>query len=379
MDRESFDVIIIGGGLAGLSLAIQLADAKRNVLLFEKNKYPFHRVCGEYISMESWDFLERVGMPLREWNLPRITKLRVSSVNGTMIQHALDLGGFGISRYMLDHALFEMAKARGVTVMEESRADDVEKVGEVFFVSAKQEKYQSKVVVGAFGKRSNMDKKLERSFDAVPQPRTKNWVGVKYHVKSNLPENVIELHNFPGGYCGISKVEGQHYCLCYLTQSGNLKRSNGSIQVMEETILSQNPYLKEYFSTRVNFLFEQPETISQINFDNKLPVEKNILMTGDAAGMIAPLCGNGMSMAFQASAVCFPIVEKFLSGKISRAQMEIEYSTRWKSLFSMRLKAGRMLQPVLVKSWLSIPAIATLKYAPFMVNQIVKATHGKPF
>ena len=55
---KQFDAIIIGGGLAGLSLAIQLAQLKRSVLLLEKNKYPFHRVCGEYISMESWDFLE---------------------------------------------------------------------------------------------------------------------------------------------------------------------------------------------------------------------------------------------------------------------------------------------------------------------------------
>src|SRR5436190_21041929 len=112
---KSYDVIIIGGGLAGLSLSIQLAHLNRNVLLFEKNKYPFHRVCGEYISMESWDFLERIGVPLREWNLPKITELHVSSVNGTLLRHVLDLGGFGISRYMLDYALFEIAKAKGVT------------------------------------------------------------------------------------------------------------------------------------------------------------------------------------------------------------------------------------------------------------------------
>ena len=46
-----FDCAIIGGGLAGLCLAIQLADADRSVVLLEKNSYPFHKVCGEYISM----------------------------------------------------------------------------------------------------------------------------------------------------------------------------------------------------------------------------------------------------------------------------------------------------------------------------------------
>lgn len=67
---SGYDVSIIGGGLGGLSLAIQLADAGYRVILFERKKYPFHRVCGEYISMESWDFLQRLGVPLHELRPP---------------------------------------------------------------------------------------------------------------------------------------------------------------------------------------------------------------------------------------------------------------------------------------------------------------------
>src|SRR5687767_6323673 len=62
MEPGSHDVIIAGGGVGGLTLAIQLARKKVNVLLIEKNAYPFHRVCGEYISMESWDYLRRCGI-----------------------------------------------------------------------------------------------------------------------------------------------------------------------------------------------------------------------------------------------------------------------------------------------------------------------------
>ena len=56
---KEFDVGIIGGGLAGLSLSILLAKNRYKVILFEKEKYPFHRVCGEYISLESWKFIEQ--------------------------------------------------------------------------------------------------------------------------------------------------------------------------------------------------------------------------------------------------------------------------------------------------------------------------------
>src|SRR5580698_10430921 len=103
--ENTYDAAITGGGLAGLSLAIQLAKAGYSVILFEKEKYPFHKVCGEYISMESYDFLERLGMPLSNMDLPMISEVKISSPNGTTFTRKLDLGGFGISRYTLDSTL----------------------------------------------------------------------------------------------------------------------------------------------------------------------------------------------------------------------------------------------------------------------------------
>ena len=75
-----YDVAVIGGGLAGLATAIQLADRGKQVILFEKRQYPFHRVCGEYISMESWDFLNRLGLDLASESLPMISKLNISAI-----------------------------------------------------------------------------------------------------------------------------------------------------------------------------------------------------------------------------------------------------------------------------------------------------------
>src|SRR6185369_8838790 len=100
--QTDFDIGVIGGGLAGLSFAILCADAGYSVALFEKEEYPFHKVCGEYISLESYDFLQRLGLPLNDWNLPVIKKLVVSDRNGKFYNFKLGLRGFGISRYRLD-------------------------------------------------------------------------------------------------------------------------------------------------------------------------------------------------------------------------------------------------------------------------------------
>src|SRR5215203_5974062 len=123
--ETTYDVAVIGGGLAGLSLAIQLARKKFTVVLFEREKYPFHKVCGEYISMESWCFLQHLGVPLHQMHLPVIEKLRLTAPNGKAFTTTLPLGGFGISRYTLDLLLYQLACDSGVTVLEETRVDDV--------------------------------------------------------------------------------------------------------------------------------------------------------------------------------------------------------------------------------------------------------------
>src|SRR5437016_3620339 len=107
---QKYDCIIIGGGLAGLTLAIQLAQQQVRTAVFEKEKYPFHKVCGEYIGMESWNYLQRCGIQLSGMELPRISRLRISSPDGSLLQHSLEPGGFGISRFTLDHMLAAEAR-----------------------------------------------------------------------------------------------------------------------------------------------------------------------------------------------------------------------------------------------------------------------------
>src|SRR5678815_435732 len=113
VEDSMYDVAIIGGGLGGLALAIQSVQQGYRTILFEKEKYPFHRVCGEYISFESWNFLQELGIPLSQMNLPVIRRLLVTAPNGKKLEQNLPLGGFGISRYKLDAILAEIARQKG--------------------------------------------------------------------------------------------------------------------------------------------------------------------------------------------------------------------------------------------------------------------------
>lgn len=378
VDISLFTVAIVGGGLAGLSLSILLAKAGHKVVLFEKEKYPFHKVCGEYISMESWNFLERLGLNLAQLNLPFIKKLLVSSPNGHFIKSDLDPGGFGISRYYLDNRLKEIASESGVTIHDETKVNEVLFEDEIFLVKFNGGQVEASMVAGSFGKKSNLDVKWQRDFIRQKPNKLNNYIGVKYHVKYDSPNDTIALHNFDNGYCGISKIEENKYCLCYLTTAKNLNKNEGSIKKMEEKVLCRNPFLNRIFS-EAQFLFSEPVTISQISFDKKTQVQNHLLMTGDAAGMITPLCGNGMSMALHSSKIAFDSIDLFLAQKITREEMENRYASQWQQEFSSRLRNGRMIQKLFGKVTLTNFFVKSIKHFPFLIQQMIRATHGREF
>ncbi|HEX6846662.1 MAG TPA: NAD(P)/FAD-dependent oxidoreductase [Chitinophagaceae bacterium] len=377
-DDITYDLAIVGGGLAGLALSIQAANAGYRAILFEKEQYPFHRVCGEYISLESWDFLESLGLDLKSLDVSYIKRLYVSDSQGRSFEQKLPLGGFGISRYKLDHRLAQIAKRAGVIILEQTRVNDIHFTNKYFSIESTKGCFKAKVGVGSFGKRSNLDVKWKRPFIVATKNKLNNYIGVKYHIRYDFPKDLIALHNFQKGYCGISKVEGNQYCLCYLTTADNLQKSNNDIRKMEKTILSVNPHLKKIFS-ECEMLWKEPVTISQISFDKKDLVEDHVLMLGDAAGMITPLCGNGMSMALQASKIAAGEISKFLEGTISREVMERNYSSKWKKHFSNRLKIGRTLQRLMLNEWLIGLTIRIGKQFPGFMRILIRQTHGSPF
>ena len=375
---QQYDVTIIGGGLAGLALSIQLGKLGYRVALFEKEAYPFHKVCGEYISMESWNFIESLGLPLSSMNLPIIKKLVVSAPDGTELHANLPLGGFGISRYLLDNELKKIAVANKVAVYEKCKVEEVNFADETFSLHTSLGNFSSRICCGSFGKRSNLDIKWKRDFISKKNNKLSNHIGVKYHIKTNFAADTIALHNFKNGYCGISKIEADEYCLCYITNAFNLLNNGNSIAYMEKNILYRNKHLKQIFENS-EMLFSTPVTISQISFKQKSQVHDHVLLLGDAAGMITPLCGNGMSMALHSSKIAASSITGFLQNNITRQQFEEYYIQHWKKTFGVRLKAGRLIQGLFGREWITNLFIRVMKLFPWLTKKLIALTHGESF
>jgi flavin-dependent dehydrogenase len=373
-----YDIAIIGGGLGGLTLAIQLAKQNRKVLLIEKETYPYHKVCGEYISNESWPFLISCGINLAEMNLPKIQHLGITAPNGTYLAHHLAKGGFGIARFTLDQLLAEQAKLNGVELIENCKANKILFENNQFEIQTTKGIFTSKYAFGAYGKKGNLDIQLNRDFVQEKKRGAKNYIGVKYHIQTSFPPDLIELHNFKDGYCGVSKIDNNQYCLCYLTTEENLKNNGNNIKAMEENILYKNPYLKTIF-TQSTFLYQKPLSISQIRFEPKTQIENHFVLLGDAAGLITPLCGNGMSMAMRAAKIISQLLPTNLDDANERALFETNYKKAWKKAFKTRLQFGRIFQNLFGSIQTTHLILSILKPFPFVLKRLVRLTHGDDF
>lgn len=369
-----YHVAIVGGGLAGLVNAILLGKKGYSVILFEEKAYPFHRVCGEYISNEVIPFLKSHDLFPQELNPSDVTKFHLSSTTGKLLKMELDLGGFGISRYSFDQWLATKAREIGVELHERERVNAIAYENDHHTIETGKGSYESRVVIGSFGKKARLDNDLNRRFTLKKSP----YVGVKYHIKTQLvAADVIELHNFSRGYCGVSKVENDTFNLCYLSHRDNLRRYK-DVPVMEEEIIHQNPFLKRIF-TESDFLFERPVVINEISFEKKEPVFDHILMSGDSAGMITPLCGNGMAMAIHSAKMLSEIIDEFLSDTIDRKMLEKKYVSTWNSAFSARHWAGRKIQNLFGSSVSSEFAVGLGKTFSPVAKYLMSKTHGQPF
>ncbi|MFT6849428.1 MAG: flavin-dependent dehydrogenase [Sphingobacteriales bacterium] len=370
METVRTEVAIIGAGPTGLVASQLLAKEGVIVHVFEKSEMPKHKVCGEYISKEVFQFLKDLGNPLDESGFAEINKLSLSGPNGEVLNTDLDLGGFGLSRYKFDELLAKNAEKMGVVIHANTAIENVEKIGGKYVLTTKSnEKIYANWVIGAQGKRSELDKNLKRKF----WKKRSHFMGVKYHVKGDFDENSIFLDIFKDGYCGFSKVEGDLFCLCYLVKADKLK-SAGSIDAMEAEIGRENPRFAEKL-LKAEKINEQPLVINQVSFLEKERSHDGVIMAGDAAGMISPLCGNGMAMGIQAAKLA---VESYLKYPKDEAARNRKYEWDWNLRFKTRFLVGSILQNLFFNPRMINTAIKFLGSRPRITKKIISLTHGIP-
>ena len=230
-------------------------------------------------------------------------------------------------------------------------------------------------MLAAHGKRAALDRALNRRFLNQPQP----FVALKRHFRGPPLPGRIELHTFPGGYCGLSALEqaaGPGAAnVCFLAHNSAWQPVAAGPESSERFIAwmrAQSPTLDAWLAQAAP-LGDRWLSIAQVPFGPKPPVEGEVLMAGDAAGLIAPLAGDGIAMALRGGQLAAAHITAGLRGQPPR-QLRAAYARAWQREFGSRLRVGRLAQAFLLRPrWLAL-GLRLLQAAPALGTYLVTHT-----
>ena len=334
----AWDALVVGAGPAGSAAAAVLASRGARVLLVEKDRFPREKVCGEFLAGEALASIDRLGAreALEAASPERIERGSLHLAGGASVCFQLPSPALGVSRRALDALLAERAEALGARVRFETRVSAIEGSPKSGFrvrlaaSGAGDEETEARVVVGAWGRWDALDRRLDRRF-----LRRRRFFGWNRGLEGGaaLLAGRVRLYLYPGGYCGLSRVEGGGVNLAGVVSETVHRRLGGGWDAVLLHARRSNPALDRDLGAlspgERGFLGTVP-----VIFTAKPPVEDGVLMAGDAAGVLDPFSGQGQAAALASGILAGDHASGFLEGGVSAPELLAGYGRAWRARFS---------------------------------------------
>lgn len=161
-----YDVIVVGGGPAGSTLAWKLASKGVKIIVLDSAKFPREKVCGDYVEPRGLRILEQMGgLRTLEATSPLPITHSSTYIDGTQqyigkipfygVHQTLPPHGYIVPRNIFDSLLLEIAGKAGATIHEETYAIGFTATHSSVQVQARSKgktlTYRGRAVVGADG------------------------------------------------------------------------------------------------------------------------------------------------------------------------------------------------------------------------------------
>ncbi|NJP04686.1 MAG: NAD(P)/FAD-dependent oxidoreductase [Chloroflexaceae bacterium] len=376
------DVVIIGAGIAGSSLATVLAHLGWDVLVIERNHIPSQDSSGGCLSPEAQASLIVLGLydTVAALQPLPIEHVRLMTPGRARLNLNLPAQAWMFNRPDLDRALVQAAQAAGAEVLTGVRATAIIEADRGYTIELmgwdEGKRVRGRTAITACGRHRLYGLRPIHTENAKQTP----MIALRCDYE-NLPlasPNTIELFVFQGGYAALTPLplaDGEHVQLWAFMQQSVLPGRSDDIRRPIKTLSQRHPALGQQLEQ--GRLLEE-SSIIHAGFPAQQPATpwNRTVRLGDAAAMLPPLCFDGMAMALRSAEICAPLVHDFLKDRRSRAQWEASYHEAWHREFDQQLEQCWRLHHSLQQPSRAALLLTLGKWMPHLAHKMVQATRG---
>jgi len=360
-----FDVIVVGGGPAGATASAFCAQHGLRVALFEHARFPRRKVCGDVINPNCWPIFERLGVAETIRALPHhvIDGALFATTDTRAVTIPLPRLTVAIRRDLLDATLLENARACGVQVFEHTTVHGLSADRRV--VTGTGWSLSATAIIGADGRHSITAQKA----GLIRRARADNdgHIALQSHVRApRALDGRVQLHLFPGGYCGLVRVDAEWANLCIVTDGRGAWLRNDSEALFAHTV-GRNPRFRELGIAPDPH--EPWQTAHPLQAPMNLPAQDGVFLAGDALRVMEPFTGQGIFFALRTGELAAEAV-------YHRVDREEAYGAAVADLYRQRGRTNEWLRRVMYRERAARVIVPAVQRAPRLARWLADNVLG---
>jgi flavin-dependent dehydrogenase len=351
---KQFDVAIVGGGPAGSSCAAFCALAGLRTLLFEREKFPREKVCGDCLNPSCWSVLDRLGLAQRVRDLQHVKLSRVEFIAIDGQKLIVDLPGgddceISVKRSLFDDLLLRRAGALGADVREQTTVSGLSKNGDWKIETVSGETFQTRMLIGADGRNST----VARLCNLLPRT-ARERVALQAHVP--LPRDFgrrVVLQFLPEGYSGQAPVNETELNVCLVGRP--------------PTIFQLHHWAKHQFQLTAD---QRWRTITPLTRSSVPSAHRNLFFIGDVARVVEPFTGEGIYYALRSGELVATAIAEIFRGD-NRQSTVRNLARAYGDMYRGRLWINRLARAAVMRPHLGSSFVHAGRLCPPIMKLLI--------